>query len=53
MTALNDAHVGNFQSGLFFSGERVNEIKEILSVKEIFERLLQEVEGINGAEVLV
>lgn len=53
LTALSDAQVGNFQNGLFFSGERVNEIKEILSVKEIFERLLHEVEGIAGTEVLV
>lgn len=49
--ALNDAHIGDFVNGLFFSGERVEEIKEILSVKEIFARILQEIEEIPAPEV--
>lgn len=52
LTALSDAQVGNFENGLFFSGERVDEIKDIPSVKEIFTRLLHDVEDIAGKEVL-
>jgi hypothetical protein len=35
---------GDFRNALVFSGEFIDKIKEILSVKEIFRRLLAEVE---------
>lgn len=45
--ALSRAQQGDIDTGLVFTGERMNEIKEILPVKEIFSRLLTEVEAIN------
>ncbi|HEY3425570.1 MAG TPA: nitronate monooxygenase [Negativicutes bacterium] len=45
--ALIRAQQGDVESGLVFTGEYIHRIKEILSVKEIFSRLLQEVEAIN------
>jgi nitronate monooxygenase len=42
--ALNKAQQGDMENGVIFSGERVGEIKDILSVKEIFKRLISEVE---------
>jgi nitronate monooxygenase len=42
--ALVAAQKGDLDNGLIFSGERVHEIKDILPVKEIISRLLQEVE---------
>lgn len=45
MEALcNATEKGNFQNALVFSGEFIDKIKEILPVKEIFRRLLSEVE---------
>jgi nitronate monooxygenase len=44
MDALERARKGDVKNGLVFCGERIGEIKEILSVKEIFKNLLQEYE---------
>ncbi|MDR2005949.1 MAG: nitronate monooxygenase [Acidaminococcales bacterium] len=44
--ALTRAQQGDVDTGLVFTGERMGEIKEILPVKEIFFRLLREVETI-------
>ncbi|KAB2954443.1 nitronate monooxygenase [Heliorestis acidaminivorans] len=44
LDALNRAQQGDLEFGLVFSGEDVEKIKEVLPVKEIFRRLLQEVE---------
>jgi NAD(P)H-dependent flavin oxidoreductase YrpB (nitropropane dioxygenase family) len=41
---VNACRTGDFNKALIFSGENVNRIKEILSVNEIFKRLLQEVQ---------
>ena len=46
--ALTRAQQGDVDTGLIFTGERMGEIKDILSVKEIFSRLLGEIETING-----
>jgi len=40
--ALENAQTGNLAEGLVFAGKKVAEIKEILSVEAIFQRLLQE-----------
>ncbi len=45
--ALIRAQQGDVETGLVFAGEQVYRIKEILPVKEIFKRLLAEVEQIN------
>lgn len=45
--ALIRAQQGDVETGLVFTGEYVHKIKEILSVKEIFARLRQEVAGIK------
>lgn len=45
--ALSRAQQGDIDTGLVFTGERMHEIKEILPVKEIFSRLLTEVEAIK------
>lgn len=44
MDALEKARTGDLKNGLIFCGERIGEIKEILSVKEIFNRLVLEYE---------
>ncbi|MDR3348012.1 MAG: nitronate monooxygenase [Acidaminococcales bacterium] len=44
--ALTRAQQGDVDTGLVFTGERMSEIKEILPVREIFFRLLREVETI-------
>lgn len=44
--ALTRAQQGDVDTGLVFTGERMHEINEILPVKEIFSRLLKEVETI-------
>jgi NAD(P)H-dependent flavin oxidoreductase YrpB (nitropropane dioxygenase family) len=44
MDALESARKGDLKNGLIFCGERIGEIKEILSVKEIFKNLFQEYE---------
>ncbi len=46
--ALTRAQQGDVDTGLVFTGERMPEIKEILPVKEIFARLLQEIETIEA-----
>ena len=43
--ALTRAQQGDVETGLVFTGERMTEIKEILSVKEIFSRLISEAES--------
>ncbi|MEG6584082.1 NAD(P)H-dependent flavin oxidoreductase [Dendrosporobacter sp. 1207_IL3150] len=45
--ALIRAQQGDVESGLVFTGEYIHKIDEILPVKEIFARLLKEVEAIN------
>ena len=45
--ALTRAQQGDVDTGLVFTGERMTEIKEILPVKEIFNRLIGEVESIK------
>ena len=45
--ALIRAQQGDVESGLVFTGEYIHKIDEILSVKEIFSRLLKEVEQID------
>lgn len=45
--ALIRAQQGDLETGLVFTGEYVHKIDEILSVKEIFKRLLAEAETIN------
>ncbi|HEY3374011.1 MAG TPA: nitronate monooxygenase [Candidatus Aquicultor sp.] len=45
ISALEQAQLGNLANGLIFCGERVSEIKEILSVKEIFNNLKEEFES--------
>ncbi len=45
--ALIRAQQGDVETGLVFTGEYIHKIDEILSVKEIFNRLLAEVEVIN------
>jgi len=42
--ALNRAQQGDVETGLVFAGEHVYRINDVLPVKEIFRRLLQEVE---------
>lgn len=45
--ALIRAQQGDVETGLVFTGEYIHKIDEILSVKEIFNRLLTEIEAIN------
>ena len=45
--ALIRAQQGDVETGLVFTGEYIHKIDEILPVKEIFNRLLAEVETIN------
>lgn len=44
MDALEKGRQGDLKNGLVFCGERIGEIKDILSVKEIFRNLVQEYE---------
>ncbi len=44
LKALIRSQEGDTENGLVFSGERVGEIKDILSVRDIFKRLLFEME---------
>ena len=48
ISALCRAQQGDVDTGLVFAGEYIYKIKELLSVKEIFDRLLKEIEEING-----
>jgi len=43
LKALVRSQQGDTESGLVFSGERVGEIKDILSVKDIFRKLVSEI----------
>lgn len=43
---INACNSGNFEEALIFAGEKVSEIKEILSVKTIFRNLLDEIREI-------
>ena len=45
MEALNNAQQGNLEEGLIFSGEFIEKIKSIMSVREIISTLLLEVEA--------
>ena len=45
--ALIRAQQGDVETGLVFTGEYIHKIDEILPVKEIFARLLKEVDAIN------
>jgi NAD(P)H-dependent flavin oxidoreductase YrpB (nitropropane dioxygenase family) len=47
INALIRAQQGDIDTGLVFTGEYIHKIDEILPVKEIFTRLLKEVEEIN------
>lgn len=47
INALNRAQQGDVETGLVFAGEHVYRINEVLPVKEIFRRLLAEVEQID------
>lgn len=49
ISALCRAQQGDVGTGLVFAGAYIYKIKEILSVKEIFIRLLKEIEEINGS----
>lgn len=53
LNALAGAHEGDLENGLFFSGERVAEIHDIPSVKEIFARILHELEEIPETGVAI
>lgn len=46
MEALNNAQQGNLDEGLIFSGEYIEKITKIMSVKEIVSSLLEEVKNI-------
>jgi NAD(P)H-dependent flavin oxidoreductase YrpB (nitropropane dioxygenase family) len=43
LEALNRAQQGDLERGLVFVGEYVEKIKEILPVKAIFQKLMQEI----------
>ena len=49
MGALERARTGDIKNGLVFCGERMNEIKDILSVKQIFKNLIAEYEATQSA----
>ncbi|HHX50676.1 MAG TPA: nitronate monooxygenase [Clostridia bacterium] len=44
LKVLNNAQQGFLEEGLVFAGKSVSRIREILTVKEIFRRLLEEIE---------
>lgn len=43
---LRKAHDGNYEEGLFFSGENVYKMKEILTVQEVFDQFVSEAESV-------
>ncbi len=43
---LIKAQQGNFEDGLFFSGENVYKMKEILTVKEVFDQFVSQAESV-------
>lgn len=46
MKALDNSRIGNVDEGVVFAGKNVHRIKDILSVQEIFDRLIGEVKNI-------
>lgn len=52
ISALSKAQQGDVETGLVFTGEYIYKIKEILSVKEIFNKLLDEIESIHTSSCL-
>lgn len=48
LKALENSRIGNVEDGVVFVGKNVTEIKEILSVKEIFNNLLYELRYYMG-----
>ncbi len=51
--ALNNAQIGNLARGLVFCGSRVGEIRDIISVSEVFKRLLPPITPLTTAAVSV
>lgn len=47
INALNRAQQGDVETGLVFTGQNIHKIDEILSVKEIFARLIKQVDDIQ------
>lgn len=45
LDSLDKAQKGILKEGLFFAGTKVSQVKEILTVKEIFHKLLKEIEA--------
>lgn len=43
---LMKAHAGNYEEGLFFSGENVYKFNDILTVKQVFEQFISEAESV-------
>jgi len=48
---LNKALEGNLEEGLFFSGENVYRLKDILSVKEVFDQFVSQAESVYHENV--
>lgn len=46
LKALRNSQEGNVEEGLVFSGENVGRVNDILSVREIFDKLLKEINDI-------
>lgn len=46
MKALDNSRLGNIDEGIVFAGKNVYKVKDILPVREIFDRLVKEVESI-------
>lgn len=47
---LVKAQQGDYQEGLFFSGENVHKMKEILSVREVFDQFVSQAESVYKEE---
>lgn len=45
--ALENSRLGNVDQGIVFVGQNVYKIKDIMTVQEIFDRLIQEVEDVD------
>lgn len=48
LKALRHAQQGRLEEGLIFTGQHIEKIKEILPVKTIFQRLMQEIEALTA-----
>ncbi len=46
MEALENSRIGNVGEGVVFAGKNVHQVKDILSVQEIFDRLISEVKAV-------